>query len=281
MPRSKPSHTETKLKLLTRRVEKPWGRDALPAPFGGIQGRPIGEIWYEDPARPELPLLPKFLFTSQKLSIQVHPSGEQAGIPGVRGVRAECWYIVEAEDDACVGYGFQRAVSPAEVRSAALAGSLENLLTWHSVRAGDFIFVPSGAVHAIGAGLTIVEFQQSYDVTYRLFDYARGRPLQLQEALAAASFDIADPVNIVRHPETDDSILVSSPQFTVAKVHSPSGAAWMLDRQRWVMPLSGQVQAEDTWAQFGDCLLVDADQPLKVGPGTVALIAVDGPIASH
>jgi mannose-6-phosphate isomerase len=265
------------LKLITRRVEKPWGRDALPPSFGDASGRRIGEIWYEDPARPDLPLLPKFLFTSERLSIQVHPSAEQAALAGIQGVRAECWYVVEAEEGATVGYGFKEPITPEIARQAANDGSLQDLLAWHPVAAGDFIFVPSGVVHAIGAGLTIVEFQQSFDVTYRLFDYGRGRPLQLDDALAVADFAPADPANFVHAAGTGDRILISRPQFTVARVSGALGAEWMTDRQRWVVAVSGNAGSQGEEAGAGECLLLEPGEKLDLHAGTTALVAADGP----
>jgi hypothetical protein len=75
---------------------------------------------------------------------------------------------------------------PDELRAAALDGSIEALMTWHPVQPGDFFHVPAGTVHAIGAGLSLVEIQQNVDLTYRLYDYGRPRPLQLDESIAAA-----------------------------------------------------------------------------------------------
>lgn len=167
--------------LPIRRVEKVWGREVLPSPFVDPVGARIGEIWFEPPA--ELPqLLVKYIFTSEKLSVQVHPSDAQ--LPG-HG-KEECWLILDAEPGARLGIGFREAIGPEAMRAAALDGRIENLLEWHSVRPGDFFYIPANTVHAIGAGISLIEVQQNSDVTYRLYDYGRPRELHLDKAVAVA-----------------------------------------------------------------------------------------------
>jgi len=131
--------------LPTRMVEKVWGRETLPAPFAAPDNTRIGEIWFEPP--PELPqLLVKYLFTSEKLSVQVHPSDATA-LPGEDG-KEECWLVLDAEPGAKLAIGFDEAVSPEAMSDAARDGSIEELLTWHEVAAGDVYFLPAGTVHA-------------------------------------------------------------------------------------------------------------------------------------
>src|SRR6185295_6266864 len=161
------------MKLARRYVEKPWGRTGLPPRFGAPDGRRIGELWFTGGG--ELPLLAKYIFTSERLSIQVHPPE-----------KTECWYVLDAEPGATIGLGLLREISSDELRSAALDGSIERLVAWRPVRAGDFFFVPPGTIHAIGGGLTLLEFQQNADVTWRLYDYGRPRALHVEEAVAVA-----------------------------------------------------------------------------------------------
>ena len=169
------------MKLETKFVEKQWGRTSLPARFAPASGKRIGEIWFVgDPASP---LLAKYLFTADKLSVQVHPNDEQAKRMGYARGKAECWYIVDAEPDARIGLGLLDEVSEDELRSAALDGSIEQLIRWWPVSAGDFIYVEPGTIHAIGAGLSLLEIQQNSDVTFRLFDYGRPRELHLEEGV--------------------------------------------------------------------------------------------------
>jgi mannose-6-phosphate isomerase len=146
-------------RLPGRRVGAVWGRRHLPGPFAldATADEPIGEIWFEDPRGSAAPLLVKALFTSQKLSIQVHP--------GVEAARAR---------------GLPRG------KDEALDGSIEALIDWRPAKAGDVFYSPAGTIHAIGAGLSLIEVQQNLDLTYRLYDYGRPRPLQLDDALAVA-----------------------------------------------------------------------------------------------
>lgn len=141
-------------------VEKVWGRRDLPAMYGDAAGRaePVGEIWFADDGAPDL--LVKCLFTSEKLSIQVHPDDALAQAGGHRCGKEEAWYVLSAEPGAVIGAGFADPMSGDDLRMAALDGSIETLMTWHPVQPGDFFHVPAGTVHAIGAGLSLVEFSR-------------------------------------------------------------------------------------------------------------------------
>jgi mannose-6-phosphate isomerase len=165
-------------RLESRALEKVWGSpDTEPwYPRGTAR---IGEVWFSAPEEPRL--LVKFLFTSQKLSVQVHPPASAAG-PG----KTEMWRILRAQPDAAVALGFEHPLSREEARAAALSGEIERLLHWYRAQPGDTFFVPAGTVHAIGAGLVLCEIQQATDVTYRLYDYGRPRELHLEQALAVA-----------------------------------------------------------------------------------------------
>lgn len=157
-------------------VERVWGSHALEPFYADSSGRKIGEVWLTH--RPALPVLVKFLFTTEKLSVQVHPGGAKG--------KTEMWHILRAGPDSAVAVGFQDPVTREEVRAAAISGEIEGMLRWMPVRAGDTVFVPAGTVHAIGADVAICEIQQNNDVTYRLYDYGRGRELHLEEGLAVA-----------------------------------------------------------------------------------------------
>jgi mannose-6-phosphate isomerase len=179
-------------------LEKVWGATALDPWFPPSEKR-IGEIWLTSDANRtsagstvgELlgrsPLLIKFIFTSERLSVQVHPDDEQAAARGHANGKTEMWHVLRAAPDACVAIGLRSAVTRERLREAALSGEIMGLLNWLPARAGDTFFVPAGAVHAIGAGLALCEIQQNSDITYRLYDYGRPRELHLDEALAVAS----------------------------------------------------------------------------------------------
>ena len=269
------------MKLTPHQVEKPWGRTRLPPVFGATGGRRIGEIWFEGPAfETALPLLVKYIFTSEKLSIQVHPNDDQARNRGLARGKSECWYILDSDPDARLGLGLKRPVDADDLRSAALDGSIEELIDWRPVATGEFYFVPAGTVHAIGAGISLLEFQQNADVTYRLYDYGRPRELHLDDGVA---------VSRTTEPYSDDcwrqagggpdEVLLDGPQFSLIRASSPDGIpATVHDRQRWVMPIEGSVTSCGTSASSGDCLLIDAGQVLEFAAETVALIGCEGAI---
>lgn len=201
--------------LTTRAVEKPWGMDALPAPFESSDGQRIGEIWFEPPQ--DLPqLLVKYIFTSEKLSVQVHPSDVQTEAAGLgRQGKEECWLVIAAEPESVLGIGFQEPVDAPAMRAGALDGSIEDMLTWHPVEAGDFFYIPANTVHAIGGGVSIIEIQQNSDITYRLYDYGRPRELHLEQAVAIARGEPHDSACRKQVPDGASARLVDGPYFRV------------------------------------------------------------------
>ncbi len=204
--------------LPTRMVAKPWGCDVLPAPFVAPPGERIGEIWFEPPPALDA-LLVKHIFTSEALSVQVHPSDAQTLAAGLgRQGKEECWLVTAAEPGAKLGIGFTRALDPAAMRAAALDGSIEQLLEWHEVQPGDFFYIPANTVHAIGAGVGLVEVQQNSDVTYRLYDYGRPRELHLEQGMAVARGDPYDRALHRKVPVHGAVTLVEGPYFRLDRL---------------------------------------------------------------
>jgi mannose-6-phosphate isomerase len=255
------------VKLHTREVEKPWGRTSLPPPFGNADGRRIGEIWFEAPGeRP--PLLAKYIFTSEKLSVQVHPGDAEARARGLPFGKDECWYILDAGPGATVGLGPKQPLDPDRLREAAESGAIEALLDWRPIRAGDVIYVPAGTIHAIGGDIALLELQRNVDVTYRLYDYGRARELHLEEAVEVARAE-PFPADGIRHPAEEEALLVDAPTFTLLRTRRPDPFG---HRRRWVLPLSGSAAAGGESAGAGECLLLPPGAPLQFGEGTLALI---------
>ena len=208
--------------LDTTMAQRPWGLEHLPAPFVSPPGERIGEVWFTPPAAADA-LLVKYLFTSEALSVQVHPSDAQAPA-GQRG-KEECWLITGAEPGARLAIGFNAPVSPEAMRAAALDGSIEALLTWFPAKAGDFFYIPAGTVHAIGAGLTLIEVQQNSSVTYRLYDYGRPRELHLDAGIAVARGVPHDP-KLRRHVAAAGAVtLVDGPHFRLDRLDGAPNAA--------------------------------------------------------
>ena len=258
--------------LPTKTVEKPWGRDELPAPFETPEGKRIGEIWFEPPA--EMPqLLVKYLFTSENLSVQCHPSDAQTEAKGLgKQGKEECWLVIDAEPGAVLGIGFNRRVGREEMRAAALDGSIEQLLTWHEVKKGDFFYIPANTVHAIGGGCSIIEIQQNSDITYRLYDYGRPRELHLEESVRVAE---GEPYDERRHVHVEGpATLVEGPYFRLDLVHGAPGeeAARRYAGPLLVIPREGQAVVSGEAVEPGECALARSLDEVQFAPDGACLI---------
>jgi mannose-6-phosphate isomerase len=253
-------------------VAKVWGREVLPAPFFAPAGERIGEIWFEPP--PELPqVLVKYLFTSDKLSVQVHPSSADA-LPGEAG-KEECWLVLDAQPGAQLAIGFEREVTSAEIATAARDGTIEALLTWHPAQAGDLFYLPAGTVHAIGPGLALVEVQQTSDTTFRLYDYGRPRALHLDRALAVAR---GTPYPRAHHRTiaSAGTVLVDGPHFRLDRIEGAPDPATCAayDGALLALPLAGEIAAHEgpARASAGECLVADRLDSLDFSRAGVTLL---------
>lgn len=141
-----------------------------------------------DPER--FPLLAKFLFPHEKLSVQVHPDDVQALKVGQPWGKTECWYVAHAKPGAQIGLGLKDGVTVAQLEQAIREQRAEELLNWLNIYSGDMIYVAGGTVHTLGPGSVIVETQQQSDTTYRLYDYGRPRELHLKDGLAAVKLKV-------------------------------------------------------------------------------------------
>jgi mannose-6-phosphate isomerase len=186
--------------------ERIWGSTQL-SPWFPDPPHKIGEVWFQHPA---LDVLVKFLFTAENLSVQVHPGDALARQQGFPRGKTEMWHILRATPSAQIALGFAETVTPDQVRRAAADGSIMGLLRWIPVHPGQTWFIPAGAVHAIGAGITLCEIQQDSDLTYRLYDYGRGRPLHLDESLRALNLSFRS-----EGPQAAVNPLVDCPYFQV------------------------------------------------------------------
>ncbi|MBR1640360.1 MAG: class I mannose-6-phosphate isomerase [Treponema sp.] len=144
----------------------------------------------------DYPLLVKVIQADDTLSIQVHPDDDWAVKlegQGNRG-KTECWYVLDAAPDAKIVYGIKEGYSNEVLAKAITENKLEDYLEFVNVKKGDFIFIPAGTVHAIGAGLRLMEVQQSCDLTYRLYDWGRGREVHIEKGLAVIKREEMIPV---------------------------------------------------------------------------------------
>ena len=179
----------------------------------------VGEA-ARDPKR--FPLLLKFLFPHEKLSVQVHPDDECAQRAGQPWGKTECWYVADAKPGAQVALGLKPGVTCQELQQAIEEHLAEGLLNWVNIQKGDLIYVAGGTVHTLGPGSVLVETQQQSDTTYRLYDYGRPRELHLKEGMAAVK-EVVGSGKVVRPmPEASGNgfsreELVAAPYFVVEK----------------------------------------------------------------
>lgn len=262
-------------RLATKYVEKPWGRTDLPGFFPDGAGRQIGEVWFDGPEGRHPPLLVKYIFTSERLSIQVHPNDAQGQDRGLPGGKSECWLILDAEPGATLGMGTLAPLDAQTLRAASLDGRIETLMDWKPVKPGDFFYIPAGTVHAIGAGVTLVEVQQNVDVTYRLYDYGRPRELHLDDGVAVS---IAEPY--ARPPVTiaarADARLLDRDEapFRLDLVTLPAGHHDRHDAgERWFIPLTGHGTIDGAPWEAGQCWLLEGSATLIMASETRALVA--------
>lgn len=177
------------------------------------------------------PLLAKFLFPQEKLSVQVHPDDEDARAIGQPWGKTECWYVAHAQPDAAIGLGLKPGTTRAEFERSIHENRAEELLNWIKVSAGDMIYVAGGTVHTLGPGSIIVETQQQSDTTFRLYDYGRPRELHLNDGLRVIKEQVASgkvkPQPFSKLDQNGNCIqpLVSSAYFTVQKFELQSEQA--------------------------------------------------------
>ena len=265
--------------LATKRVEKPWGRHSLwpgfpdPAP----DGAPVGEVWFQTPHAAEPDLLIKYLFTSQKLSVQVHPDDAAARAAGYPRGKDEAWVILAAGPDATIALGTKAPMSKDQLRAASLDGSIEHLLDWKPVKAGDFYYSKAGTIHAIGAGITLIEVQQNVDLTYRLYVYGNDRELHLDAGVA-----VSDPVPFVPLPSPapasdDRTILAEGPKFVLERwpgghrvVTLPEGV------MGWFVPIAGEGAVDGVEWKAGECVTLEGRCEIEASVGSDLLLAYPG-----
>ena len=239
--------------LMEREGARLLGRQVKPA-FGG-----------------RFPILVKFLFTSAKLSLQVHPDDAYAEIHEKSPGKTEMWYVLRANEGATIAAGFTRQFETAEVRASLKDRSLESLVKWWPAQAGETYFTPAKTVHAVGAGLVICEIQQNSDVTYRLWDYGRPRPLHIEESMAVAELG--------PHPgpaTANGNTLVECPYFVTERhsIESRFEAASDPDRFHLLIVTDGEGKIGDRAMRAGDCWLVPAALGKYAVSGALTLLRV-------
>lgn len=257
---------------------KPWGVADLRAWSNSRNdGVPIGEIWFDRPGAPRTApsLLLKLLFTSQPLSIQVHPDDAYAQSVGLPNGKTEAWYVLSAIPGAEVALGLDEQMTPMQLRLAMDDGSIADRVVWRAVLPDDVVSVPAGTIHAIGAGLVLAEIQQRSDVTYRLFDHGRHRDLHVDSAIAAAK---NGPVTRPEPPHrlTDERLLlVTTPYFALERIELHPGTRWQLDvpGEAWLLVIDGTASTDAFDVGKGEAIFAQNDC-LTLGAGSMGAVCL-------
>lgn len=223
----------------------------------------------------KLPILIKLIDAAKPLSIQVHPSDENAGALNADGGKTEMWIICEAEKDAFLYYGVKEKLSGERFREAILDGTITDYLNKVPVKTGDTFFIKAGTIHAIGAGITICEIQQTSDTTYRLYDYKRKdalgneRELHIEKGIIASNLNVQTEFYEEGVQKGNEKVMVSCPFFNVS-----------------VLDVNGEEKTEITEKSFaaftvteGTGAIISADEEISVTKGsTVFAVAGAGEI---
>jgi mannose-6-phosphate isomerase len=184
--------------------------------------------------------------------------------------------------DSRIALGLTKRLTPDELRRAIESGAIADLVDWRAVQAGETILVPAGTIHALGAGLAVAEIQQNSDATFRMFDYGRDRPLDVDSAVAVA---VTTPFIDYPAPQAlsaGRTLLITSPYFVLEQIDLPHGTDWHLHArsETWAMLLKGCARLGSMDVSAGEAVFLDrADTDLKVGPdglrGLLAYVATE------
>ena len=227
---------------------RPWGFCDLRPWYDRVaEGEPIGEMWLtgddcliatgphkgrklaaffaeaheallgDGAPTGDSPLLIKTIFAREKLSVQVHPDDKMAQKYGDPRGKTECWYVLAAEPGAEVALGVKPGTTLEQIEEEIHAGTLEASLNAVPVAAGDMIFVDAGTIHAIWPGSILLETQQNSDITYRMFDYRRGRELHIEKSLEATKLSTRAG-KIAPRKLADRTVLIDVEYFRVERV---------------------------------------------------------------
>lgn len=241
---------------------------------GSYAGKTLNELWTQNkeeifgkslPSCDRFPLLLKVLDAREKLSLQVHPpeilSEKLKAEP-----KTEMWYVAEASNQAVIYYGLKDDVTESDFKKSIELGSLEDKIKSFPVVKGDFIFLPSGCLHAIGEGIVIFEIQQNSDTTFRVYDWGRlgtdGKPRKLHEEQSLMSIDFEDNTPFMGSAE--NGALIKCPYFNVDILTlEVGGRSNFKESSNFAIYIvaEGLVRLGDVRFQSGDFFIYPFDDP--------------------
>lgn len=222
------------------------------------------------------PVLVKLIDAATPLSLQVHPTDEYALQNEGKYGKTEMWRVVDATDDAYIYLGFNRDVTKEQFVTALRNKTLCDLLNKTPVKANETYFVPSGTIHAIGAGVTLIEIQQNSDLTYRVYDYDRlgldGKPreLHVEKALKVLNFGKYEV------PDPKRGELLGKCKYFSAYRYNGVRNVLLKDSFCSITVLDGEIDVNGMQLKQGDTLFASANSSLKItGEGSYCLVCVE------
>ena len=233
---------------------------------GILAGKPLSELYGTE----NFPVLIKFIDAKQNLSVQVHPGDEYAGKNEGDLGKTEMWYVIEAAPGAQLVYGLRDGVVKEDFKKAVEENKIGECLNYVDVHKGDVFFIPAGCVHAIGGGILIAEIQQSSNITYRVYDYDRGRELHIKKALDVIELRTQNEIDKIRYScadRIDKDLLADCDIFRVEKKSSENCKAieGSCDKFRHLLVISGNGRVGELNVAAGSSVL------LPIGCEKVAL----------
>ena len=230
------------------------------------------------------PVLTKFIDAKDNLSVQVHPSDAYALENEGQFGKTEMWYVVDAEEGAGLYMGLERECGKDEFAKAVADGSVENLLSFKKVRPGDVYFIPSGTIHAIGAGVVIFEIQQNSTLTYRLYDYMRRdkdgnlRELHVDKAMKVS---LLEPYKEAKFDTDDASVIGKCEYFETRKYQlNFTKISFNVEKDSYlsITCVKGEGMIEGEKITLGDTFFIPAGAGEVTVLGDLEIIAVKTPM---
>ena len=232
------------------------------------------------------PTLTKFIDAREKLSVQVHPSDAYALENEGQYGKSEMWYVVSADEGAGLYMGFNKEYTPCEIEAAIADGSIEKMLAFKEVAAGDVFFIPAGTVHAIGGGVLIYEIQQNSTLTYRLYDYMRRdkdgnlRELHIEKAMKVLNTGVYQPEAFDNADE--GGRLIGKCEYFIAREYDVNAPLTLKTTKKSFLALTvisgaGSILSGDSTytASAGDSFFAPANEGEILIVGDMKLITVE------
>lgn len=243
-----------------QRIAETWELTVRENEVNGVKsGEMSGKVLSELKNTENFPVLIKFIDAESDLSVQVHPADEYAKENEGDLGKTEMWYVVDAKADAKLVYGLKDGVSKEDFAKAVEEKKIGECLNYVPVCKGDVFFIPAGCVHAIGGGILIAEIQQSSNVTYRVYDYDRGRELHIKKALDVIELYTKEEIDKIRYScaeRVSEDLLADCDIFRVEKKTAPCEIVGDSDKFRHVLVLSGKGRVGDLDVSAGDSVLL-------------------------